>query len=901
MESNLVVSQSEGLNIPTPTSSSANIVPIPESTSNILAESSTVDSLTSEISAAIPPGGGGDNPQQVDLPENRKNVIPWKPKWFKVFKRMELSDVEGRTSKTKKFIKSVKKGLKKRVAFKKSKEKNKDLPPYPTPPYPVPPYTISDPQPIGEGGFLNSQILWHQVERLEMQINHQLSLMGQSPMRRRSPSFSTPSSQRATPARTLTGSSPRSRAGVSASRRNSDIASTSSSFFGNPSSLRAPDRESERDVSAYAHRHFETSTPLELLEELWSNIKELTDGRDLISMGSELVQKIMKLDSSILMELIHDCQVDSRSIKKFGNELGFELVPENADAENPVYYKPVNFTDEQIKVQKDAKASAQVREYDCLFLSEDIGTKPKTKTRFLKMLKRAHNRTYNKNYDYYPERNEYRDQSERKNQHLGKFENKPLPENFPKFPLYLENSSYYEDNIRMVEIFRLKPKKTKTKIFQSPKTPQSQQVLSPEESPQSQQVLSPEKSPQSQQGKEPPNPTGLKQILAPVKEACIEYLKEFGETEETREIVQLLQQNILQFMLRPSKEIEIDHFFNTSWRAGLTSIMLNFDNDSFIKYGKSAITSGEANQVRGRQSNRDLPENQRYAKLLGLKNYLFIFFEYTLRDDNWLLNEQLEMRKWHFSPIDSAFRKETQKVCDALEITQKDWSELKKSITISPEKVDFTNDQLIKKHAELLESALVEASELADNFLNNFTGNNKEFTIPIEMEYLLAYLHMKSGIILYLFNNKRSSLLHNIDFSDVKEKLTLFFQEINSFQYVLEKKTNVNFHELIEKNLKSKFIDGLLKVTDFKNKNNLVWEEFGTADNFKKWLLKTSNTKDKLIDDSTISNMIVSLVNTSENYPITDKKPNTLLGKNYYKDKKDSQKKSKSRTQTPTS
>ena len=47
--------------------------------------------------------------------------------------------------------------------------------------------------------------------------------------------------------------------------------------------------------------------------------------------------------------------------------------------------------------------------------------------------------------------------------------------------------------------------------------------------------------------------------------------------------------------------------------------------------------------------------------------------------------------------------------------------------------------------------------------------------------------------------------------------------------------------------------------------------------------------------------MIVSLVDKSEDFPITDKGLNTLLSKGYSVSKSDPQKVGKSRTQTPTS
>ena len=136
------------------------------------------------------------------------------------------------------------------------------------------------------------------------------------------------------------------------------------------------------------------------------------------------------------------------------------------------------------------------------------------------------------------------------------------------------------------------------------------------------------------------------------------------------------------------------------------------------------------------------------------------------------------------------------------------------------------------KYGDLLESALVEPSKLTDNFLETFTDNNKYYTIPTEMEYLLAYLQTKGRIIMRLFSDATDPLSQVSNFTEVQNKLYLFFQEINTFQYVLEKKTDKDFNDLIEKKLKYPFRETLLTVTDLKKKGNLVWKCFKTVSNF---------------------------------------------------------------------
>ena len=176
--------------------------------------------------------------------------------------------------------------------------------------------------------------------------------------------------------------------------------------------------------------------------------------------------ELLERDEPLFKSLLDDCREDYYYIMRVTKVLGFvyEVRTQNSNTAIPLF-KPVDFTDEEIKAQKAAMASALFKKYDSQFLFEGVWTASTTVNKFFMMLKRAHERAYNNTYDYYPEKNEYRHQSHRKMAGFGIFEYKPLPKNDSKFPLFLIKVSTYKDNTRVIDIFRLKTTITKKRLF----------------------------------------------------------------------------------------------------------------------------------------------------------------------------------------------------------------------------------------------------------------------------------------------------------------------------------------------------------------------------------------------------------------------------------------------------
>ena len=267
---------------------------------------------------------------------------------------------------------------------------------------------------------------------------------------------------------------------------------------------------------------------------------------------------------------------------------------------------------------------------------------------------------------------------------------------------------------------------------------------------------------------------------------------------------------------------------------------------------------------------------------------MFTLYQLNVSDDSVRLYNQLDMRGLFYT-LKKSYSEKVEQIIKALSIDETDWAPLKTPIILSPERADFTKGELQLKYAELLETALVYSTEISEKFFKKFTDQNPIYKIPTNMEYLTAYLQTKGRIILRLFSDPKKSLSQVTNFKVVCEKLTLFFQEINTFHNVLEKQTNVNFDNLIEKKLKSPVKDGLLELINFLDKSNEVWRHFGTVSKFEKFLADISEKSNTLPNyeatassETYHSDWIIQLVDQSANFPITDMGVDTLIGKDCY-------------------